>query len=111
MLKYNELRAALDEAKNEANHEIAAVIVQADTPLSARDIAKLLSDGDTSRGISAGSVAQMISVSDAKYFARQLGYDIRKDETETTTHYVNPDDPNDCVDIKRKHTTYFASKR
>lgn len=111
MLNYNELRAALCEAKNEANREIAAIIVQADTPLSAREIALLLSDGDTANGISAGSVAQMISVSDAKYFARQLGYDIGTSKVETTTHYVNPDDPNDCVDIKRKHMAYIARKR
>lgn len=111
MLNYNELRAAFEEAKDKAKREIAAVIVQTDTPLSAREIANLLSDGDTSRGISASSVAQMISASDAKYFVRQLGYDIGTSEVETTTHYVNPDDPNDCVDIKRKHMAYIARKR
>lgn len=112
MLNYNELRAALDEAKDKANREIAAIIVQADKPLTAREIAMAL--GATKDGItdiSSQSVSNLIAHSQVRCYARNLGYEIRKEKVEEAKQYVNPENPADVIWVTRHHNVYTSCKR
>lgn len=112
MLNYNELRIALQEAKETANREIAAIIVQADKPLTAREIAMALGDAkDGITGISSQSVANLIAHGEVRHCAAVIGYEIDKKEVEETKLYVNPDDPTDCLSITRHHNVYIPRKR
>lgn len=111
MLNYNELRAALSEAKETANREIAAIIVQSDKALTAREIAMALGntkDGVT--GISSQSVANLIAHSEVQCYAALLGYDIEKKEVKETKQYVNLEDPTDGLSITRRHNVYIPRK-
>lgn len=113
MMTYAELRNALAEAKTDVRKQIAAVLVQADRPMLAREIGAIV-------GCSAGTVVNMIAADEGWASGDHIGVYVRKLGGENSTIYrgkfnkpevfVSTEDPTRTMVVNHTYRTYYIKK-
>ena len=121
---YNELKAMLETATVELRKEIIATLAQSNRPMSAKELAKTLdcsegtitnwlgqNMGRDGRSIAGGGTHHgkevLYFLSDVADLARPLGLKVCGEQKNFYTTYVNPADPSDTIEVKRKHFVYW----
>lgn len=113
MMTYAELKKALEEKKTDIRKQIAAVLMQADRPMMAREIGAIV-------GCSAGTVANMIAIdAEQRYgdhipvFLSELGAvkpEVRRDQVNLPEVFVSTTDPTRTMVVNHTYKTYYIKK-